>query len=183
MASTTALVTVGSTSFDALVAAAVTPSVIAALTARGITRLLIQYGRGTAPPSVPSPPPPAPLSVAPIVRPLEVVAFPYMPSLVTLMAATALVITHGGAGSVLEALRSGVPTIIVVNGDLMDNHQAELATALADGGHAATAAPTADSLAAVIGGWAWAERLALPPAQGEIFGGVLAQELAVAHDS
>ncbi|GAB0490159.1 hypothetical protein MMPV_001391 [Pyropia vietnamensis] len=182
MASTTALVTVGSTSFDALVAAAVTPPVLAALTARGITRLLIQYGRGTAPPPVPSPPPPPPSSKTPRARPLEVVGFPYMPSLVTLMADTALVITHGGAGSVLEALRSGVPTIIVVNGDLMDNHQAELATALANDGHAATAAPTADSLAAVVNGWAWGERLALPPARGGVFAGVLAQELAAAYD-
>lgn len=182
MAPTTALVTVGSTSFDALVAAIVTPPVLTALTARGFTRLLVQYGRGTPPPPPPSPPPPHPGASPPPRRPLEVIAFPFKPSLVTEMAAAGLVVTHGGAGSVLEALRAAAPTVVVVNGGLMDNHQAELATALADGGHAALAEPTPASLAAVVGGWAWEERAPLPPAQTGVFGRVLAQEVAVAYD-
>lgn len=188
MAPATALVTVGSTSFDALVAAAVTPPVVVALTARGIGRLLIQYGRGAAPPALPLPSPPPPsapspgAAPSPPLPPLEVVAFAFKPSLASDMAAASLVVTHGGAGSVLEALRSGVPTVVVVNGGLMDNHQTELATALAEGGHAATAAPTAEALAAVVGGWAWEKRAPLPPPRGGVFGGVLAQELVVAYD-
>ncbi|KAJ5109204.1 family 28 glycosyltransferase [Penicillium angulare] len=38
-----------------------------------------------------------------------------------------LIITHAGTGSILEALRCGVPTIVVPNPDLADNHQEELA--------------------------------------------------------
>ncbi|KAJ5281101.1 family 28 glycosyltransferase [Penicillium angulare] len=38
-----------------------------------------------------------------------------------------LIVTHAGTGSILEALRCGVPTIVVPNPDLADNHQEELA--------------------------------------------------------
>ncbi|KAJ5569966.1 family 28 glycosyltransferase [Penicillium hispanicum] len=38
-----------------------------------------------------------------------------------------LVISHAGTGSILEAIRSGLPLIVVPNPDLADNHQEELA--------------------------------------------------------
>jgi UDP-N-acetylglucosamine transferase subunit ALG13 len=38
-----------------------------------------------------------------------------------------LVISHAGAGSVLEALHAHKSLLVVVNDSLMDNHQTELA--------------------------------------------------------
>ena len=59
----------------------------------------------------------------------------YLPKLTDVIAASDLVISHCGAGSVFETL--GMPTvsrrrllIVVPNPALMDNHQAELAELL-----------------------------------------------------
>lgn len=46
-----------------------------------------------------------------------------------------------GSGSIFEALRLGKPLIVVVNEDLMDNHQSELAEELADRKHLYCARP------------------------------------------
>ncbi|GMM34234.1 N-acetylglucosaminyldiphosphodolichol N-acetylglucosaminyltransferase catalytic subunit [Saccharomycopsis crataegensis] len=42
------------------------------------------------------------------------------------------VISHAGTGSILDSLRAHRPLIVVVNNQLMDNHQAEIAKALKD---------------------------------------------------
>ncbi|KAF1986237.1 glycosyltransferase family 1 protein [Aulographum hederae CBS 113979] len=42
-----------------------------------------------------------------------------------------IVISHAGSGSVLDALRVGVPVIVVPNPELLDDHQTQLAEALA----------------------------------------------------
>ena len=46
-----------------------------------------------------------------------------------------------GSGSIFETLRLGKPLIVVVNEDLMDNHQSELAEELADRKHLYYARP------------------------------------------
>jgi len=109
-----------------------------------------------------------------------VVTYRFKPSLAGDMAAAGLVVSHAGAGSILEALRGGVPTIVVVNTALMNNHQAELAGAMSDRGHLALASPA--SLAEVVGAWDWDARVPLPPPAG-VFGQVLGEELAHAYDA
>ena len=51
------------------------------------------------------------------------------------IAAADLVISHAGAGSIIEALQASRHLLVVVNTDLADNHQIELAQALAARGH------------------------------------------------
>ena len=43
-----------------------------------------------------------------------------------------MVISHAGSGSILDALRIGVPIVVVPNTDLLHNHQVELAEVLAE---------------------------------------------------
>ncbi|KAK2950014.1 putative UDP-N-acetylglucosamine transferase subunit ALG13 like protein [Blattamonas nauphoetae] len=46
-----------------------------------------------------------------------------------------LIISHSGAGTILDVLRRGKPCVVVVNDTLLHNHQAELATAMNENGY------------------------------------------------
>jgi beta-1,4-N-acetylglucosaminyltransferase len=46
--------------------------------------------------------------------------------------AEGLVVSHAGSGTILQALRVDVPLVVVPNSELLDNHQVELADALAE---------------------------------------------------
>lgn len=61
---------------------------------------------------------------------LVVDAFDFKSDLSSLMLAADLVITHCGAGSILEVLRLQKKAVGVINSNLMDNHQTELAYAM-----------------------------------------------------
>ena len=117
-------VTVGTTSFDALVEALDSPAVVDILRARGYTSLTMQIGRGTY----------RPRRVR--TRPgFRVDVFDFRPSLDEAMRAASLVVSHAGAGSVFEALGARAPLLVVVNESLMGNHQVELAEELRRRGH------------------------------------------------
>lgn len=126
----TVFVTVGTTCFDALVKAVDSPEVKEALSEKGYTNLLIQMGRGTYVPSKVSGG-----------ATLQVDHFKFSPSIADNMRAASLVISHAGSGSIFETLRLGKPLIVVVNEDLMDNHQSELAEELAERNHLFCARP------------------------------------------
>ena len=121
-------VTVGTTKFDKLLKRLLDLDVQKALKAKGYTELTIQYGNSD------------------FVDPrtelgfeeLEVVeSFHFKPSLEKYIEEADLVIAHAGAGTCLEVLNAepSKPLIVVINEDLMDNHQHELAEKLAEAGY------------------------------------------------
>ncbi|XP_056347462.1 UDP-N-acetylglucosamine transferase subunit ALG13 homolog isoform X1 [Oenanthe melanoleuca] len=110
-------VTVGTTSFDELIATARSPPALQALHSRGYHRLVLQVGRGSLP---------QPSSSSAV----AVEVFRFKDSLAEELQSADLVISHAGAGSCLETLEKGKPLIVVINDKLMDNHQLELAKQL-----------------------------------------------------
>ncbi|CAA7400672.1 unnamed protein product [Spirodela intermedia] len=114
-------VTVGTTSFDALVRAMDTQAVREELRRRGYTDLLIQMGRGSYIPS----------KFSGEDGLVAVDYFTFSPTIADYLLSAELVISHAGSGSIFETLRLGKPLVVVVNEDLMDNHQSELADELA----------------------------------------------------
>ncbi|XP_067327814.1 UDP-N-acetylglucosamine transferase subunit ALG13 [Anolis sagrei] len=118
-----AFVTVGTTSFDDLVAAIAAPEAVKVLQDLGYRKLVLQVGRGSICPD--------PFSTNTFT--LEV--FRFKNSLTEEVQAADLVISHAGAGSCLEVLEAGKPLLVVVNDKLMDNHQLELARQLHRDGH------------------------------------------------
>ncbi|KER27972.1 hypothetical protein T265_05095 [Opisthorchis viverrini] len=142
-------VTVGTTLFDQLVEVTNEPLFHAALWILGYRYLVVQYGRGTTIPCAPSDESVQkavvelgwPVSEA---YPLELSMFRYKPSIQMEIDAASLVISHGGAGTCVQAL---TPTgsrrlIVVINDTLLGNHQEELAFTLARGRHAVVTTPT-----------------------------------------
>lgn len=103
-------VTVGTTEFDSLVAAA-------DRLAAGIEeKVVIQIGHGT-------------------VEPRHALWFRFAPGLDEYYTATNLVITHGGLGTLTEVLRRGLRTVGVSNPDRYDRHQDQILQAFEEAGH------------------------------------------------
>ena len=128
-------VTVGTTSFDALIGACTTPEFHKKLKTLGFDELRLQVGRGAAPAETD-----------------RVTWFRFAPTITEEMRAADVVISHAGAGSILEALELGKRLVVCVNEKLMDNHQAELANALEARGHVvvSTVDDVADALQRVV---------------------------------
>ncbi|VAI09377.1 unnamed protein product [Triticum turgidum subsp. durum] len=128
-------VTVGTTCFDALVKVVDSEEVKQALLQKGYTDLRIQMGRGTYTPSKDK------VKQASGNSNLQVEHFTFLPSIADNIREASLVISHAGSGSIFETLQLGKPLIVVVNEDLMDNHQSELAEELAERNHLLCAHP------------------------------------------
>ena len=115
------LVTVGSTSFPSLTDYICQYQTLQTLYQLGITSITIQYG--THSPNLPF----SQSSSLPSITTLS-----YTSSLTPLLESANIVISHAGAGTLLEAAALRKHVVAVVNDTLMDNHQIELAQALAD---------------------------------------------------
>lgn len=130
-------VTVGTTEFDQLIAKIDEESstFVDILTALSCQKLTIQIGRGIIEPrKLPG------LCVA---KGIQYECFRFKPTLSKDMESSDLVISHCGAGSILEALSLGKPLVVVVNETLQENHQSELAYELSANNHCIATVPSA----------------------------------------
>ncbi|XP_065573669.1 UDP-N-acetylglucosamine transferase subunit ALG13-like [Artemia franciscana] len=110
-------VTVGTTKFDKLIQVVESEEFKKVLKEEKISKIIIQYGRGKKPNLANS-------------SELEVETYSLKEDITDDFRCSDLVISHAGAGSCLEALEWKKRLIIVVNNQLMGNHQMELAKKL-----------------------------------------------------
>ncbi|GLD98996.1 hypothetical protein PINS_up007714 [Pythium insidiosum] len=115
-------VTVGTTKFDALIRALDTEACMQALRARGVTTVRMQIGHGEHVPS----------SAFATVPGIEINYYRHDPQYKRDVEQADLIISHAGAGSIMDALSARKKLLVVVNTLLMDNHQTELAEAMAE---------------------------------------------------
>ncbi|KAJ5905302.1 UDP-N-acetylglucosamine transferase subunit alg13 [Penicillium subrubescens] len=138
------LVTVGATApFEKLVQAVLHESFLAELEKHKFTRLLIQHGKGGQQVFDAYR---AEYESGNIDHGIEIGGFDLRPNMIPYLRMVrddpgdfqelGMVISHAGTGSILDALRAGVPLVVVPNPDLADNHQQELADQLAGLGYA-----------------------------------------------
>lgn len=115
-------VTVGTTQFNALINALSTEQMYKTLLNMGCRKLTIQTGTG----DVPS-------DIYDIYREgITLNTYETKSSIAKDIEEADLVISHAGAGSCMEILHEGKPLLVVVNDELADNHQLELAEKLCE---------------------------------------------------
>lgn len=151
-------VTVGTTTFDQLIATTTSPTFQEELISRGFTHITAQIGR-------------YPDLITPVTG-MTIRHFDYSLSIQAEIESADLVIAHAGAGTALEVLRKGKPLICVINDELMNNHQTELAEELSRGGHSLSATPS--NLCKVFREAEFGQLKAFPPADPAVFRDFLA---------
>ncbi|XP_068157468.1 UDP-N-acetylglucosamine transferase subunit ALG13 [Drosophila tropicalis] len=119
----TVYVTVGTTKFDGLIETMKSPSVLDALQSRGCQKLILQHGNSAALHS-------EEMKRIQESHGIQIEQYKFRPNIGDIKAAD-LVIGHAGAGTCMDILNNKKPGLIVVNDELMDNHQLELAKQLA----------------------------------------------------
>ncbi|KAK9473622.1 uncharacterized protein V1510DRAFT_414522 [Dipodascopsis tothii] len=179
------LVTVGSmTSFDGLVEAVLAPETVAALSVLGYDAIFVQYGVAATSKAKFDALVDRLAAVPPALRP-AVEGLAITRDLPGLIAQCDTVVSHAGAGTIVDVLRApggGKKLVVVANESLMDNHQTEVADALSAGGHLLRAASSrAEDVVAALQRAATHAFVPLPaPAS---IGAVVAAEAAVAAAS
>lgn len=153
----TVLVTVGTTRFEALIQALddCADELIQLLAKAGYRRLVLQTGTGTFQPSK--------LLKASSSK-FEVQVFTFSHTFKDVLATAGLIVSHAGAGTIVEVLRMPAPAprlLVVVNTLLMDNHQLELADALASAGYLFHAEP--DTVVKTLREADWGKLKPYPP--------------------
>lgn len=121
-------VTVGTTKFDELVNCLSSTVTLDELRRIGCKKLLIQIGSGEE----------ISKEIIASVRnthQIEICFYRLKPNIAEDIASADLIISHAGAGSCIEVLNANKTLIVVVNENLMDNHQIELAEKLGKEGY------------------------------------------------
>lgn len=124
----TLFLTVGSTRFDKLVSKILTQECANQLVGFGFNRLILQVGGSDYD--------------SPLVEQikqdfdLDIEIYDYKSNIFDDINRSDIILSHAGAGTCLEVLRMNKRLLIVVNEELMDNHQTELADRLSSDGYA-----------------------------------------------
>jgi beta-1,4-N-acetylglucosaminyltransferase len=117
-----AVVTVGSTCFNELIQQCDSTEFFNAIQKLGINEVLIQTGRTDY------------VFKTRTTEGMKITVCEYKPNLAAEIKKAQLLISHAGAGTILEAMRAHTQTIVVPNERLMSNHQLQLARALDEKG-------------------------------------------------
>ncbi|KAL9985934.1 hypothetical protein ACROYT_G008390 [Oculina patagonica] len=163
----TVFVTVGTTSFDHLIETISSKALVTLFEKLGYRCIVLQIGRGVYEPEIIDK------------EGFSLQCYRYKDSIAEDIHRASLVISHAGAGSVLETLQAGRPLIVVINELLMDNHQIELASQLAEDGHLYYA--TCSTLEATLRERNLSELKPFPPGKPELFSSFLDKEMGFSH--
>lgn len=126
-------VTVGTTKFDELIISLDSYHFVDSLVALNCTVLAVQIGKGDFPVNLPS------LCVS---AGIQYDCYRFKSDLLEEMKNSQLIISHCGAGSILEAMDLRKSLIVVVNSTLQGDHQRELSDALASDNYCLTTSPS-----------------------------------------
>lgn len=107
-------VTVGTTDFDLLIKTVCETKNLLTLKELGFSKIILQIGRGKYEPKN-------------SVDGITLDFFRYKDSILETILKSDFIISHAGAGTCLEVLRAQKLLLTVINEELMDNHQFELA--------------------------------------------------------
>lgn len=128
-------ITVGTTDFDQLMKVLDQAEFLQTLKSCGYEQLTIQFGRGLYNPS-------NAVNEGKLLG-IKVDVYRFKPTLDEDILSADLVISHCGAGSILESVKYKKPLIVVINDSLQDNHQLELGDALTEGNYCIATTPSA----------------------------------------
>lgn len=129
-------VTTGATApFNALIESVLKPSSLDALLENGFTHLLVQYGSAKDVFTRASSAARSHVQDKVIIDGIDFNPDGLEAQFRLVQQSKGLAISHAGSGSILEALRYGLPLVVVPNTDLLDNHQEELADAMERSGY------------------------------------------------
>ena len=159
-------VTVGTTAFAGLGDVLLSPEVLLELNAQGYHRMRLQLGRGPEP-------------QIPDAAPLAIEWYRFKPSLEADMREASLIVSHAGAGSIMEGMRLSKRMLVVVNDALMHNHQQELAQELHSRQHLIATTPGALLPTLREMGRRPPALVPLPPADERAFGDFMAATLGL----
>lgn len=119
------LITVGTTKFENLIKAIDSEKFYEMLINNGFTKIIFQKGYGEY----------IPKNYKNYENKIKIQISEILNNFENIIKSSELIISHGGAGIILESLKNKRKVIVCVNDKLMDNHQIELATSLHENGY------------------------------------------------
>ena len=119
------LITVGTTKFENLIKAIDDEKFYELLINNSFTKIIIQKGYGEY----------IPKNYKKYENRIKIQISEILNNFENIIKTSELIISHGGAGIILESLKNKRKLIVCVNDELMDNHQIELASSLHENGY------------------------------------------------
>ena len=125
MAEKQILVTVGTTKFENLIKSIDNEKFYEMIINKGFKKIIIQKGYGEY----------IPINHKKYESKIKIQISEILNNFENVIKSSELIISHGGAGIILESLKNKRKVIVCVNDELMDNHQIELASSLHENGY------------------------------------------------